>query len=592
MTYASDKLKNGFIRRNRSRIANEVKALEILLHLPCLTTTDMEEVEAAFRRMGNTYAMSQLLDNLTRRENWPEEFIRALEECEHPTLAQEMSEAYEALKQPKQRQKPVAPSAGPAVVTSPHVLTPSSIAAHPPVHPSVSVQSAPLPTLSERSAFPPSRTPERPYPPNVPTESLIYPNTSNQPAFHPNVAASTASAPSLVLVPPVNSPSAAPAAQVLQPEVAQAQRLAVTPEPDITNAPKSGVTPADISEPPSLSPDPQTPLHTNSPGRPQPTKLAIQETCSPSCKGNPLQQKSEDTSNPTLHQVSSTHRHPTASYEDREVHRPPHGTKNIAPPATVPVSAPVVAMTHRTLPRPIDSDPEDEFFSKPGVLQSFAAEPCSLTSDDLELSVTQEPEVCPAPVLQSDQVSNFTEANHSRGSVNIHNSGSPSCQSDGLVDDPALSPNHVSIEDHFESVRRNSADQGTEAYVIHFSQEPSIQNYDGQIPSRLESKVSSQEMSVMNHSETQQQLNTNQHSLTQSILENGVHLRCGTKTEVITEKMGNESQGEESRHQEKGALREMSMASLIPVLQNVPLIPAAAAAVGICAFFIVWKLRK
>ncbi|XP_048083804.1 mitochondrial antiviral-signaling protein-like [Alosa alosa] len=152
MTYASDKLKNGFIRRNRSRIANEVKALEILLHLPCLTTTDMEEVEAAFRRMGNTYAMSQLLDNLTRRENWPEEFIRALEECEHPTLAQEMSDAYEALKQPKQRQKPVAPSAGPAVVTSAHVLTPSSIAAHPPVHPSAPsipsqqiAQSAPSP---------------------------------------------------------------------------------------------------------------------------------------------------------------------------------------------------------------------------------------------------------------------------------------------------------------------------------------------------------------------------------------------------------------------------------------------------------------
>ena len=47
---------------------------------------------------GNYNAMQMLLDNLKRRENWPEEFIRALEECEHADLAQEMKEEYEKLK--------------------------------------------------------------------------------------------------------------------------------------------------------------------------------------------------------------------------------------------------------------------------------------------------------------------------------------------------------------------------------------------------------------------------------------------------------------------------------------------------------------
>lgn len=55
-------------------------------------------MEAKREMTGNYNAMQLLLDNLKRRENWPEEFIRALQECEHPELAQEMRDAYEALK--------------------------------------------------------------------------------------------------------------------------------------------------------------------------------------------------------------------------------------------------------------------------------------------------------------------------------------------------------------------------------------------------------------------------------------------------------------------------------------------------------------
>lgn len=60
-------------------------------------------MEAAYKRSGNTHAVTELLDNLMRRENWPEEFITALERCEHVTLAQEVREAYEALKLPRSK---------------------------------------------------------------------------------------------------------------------------------------------------------------------------------------------------------------------------------------------------------------------------------------------------------------------------------------------------------------------------------------------------------------------------------------------------------------------------------------------------------
>lgn len=60
-------------------------------------------MDATCTRLGNTYAMYQLLENLVRRENWPEDFIRALDKCEHPALAQEVRDAYEALKQPRSK---------------------------------------------------------------------------------------------------------------------------------------------------------------------------------------------------------------------------------------------------------------------------------------------------------------------------------------------------------------------------------------------------------------------------------------------------------------------------------------------------------
>lgn len=42
--------------------------------------------------------MVLLLDCLKRRENWPQQFIDALEACEHTTLAADMRAEYDALR--------------------------------------------------------------------------------------------------------------------------------------------------------------------------------------------------------------------------------------------------------------------------------------------------------------------------------------------------------------------------------------------------------------------------------------------------------------------------------------------------------------
>lgn len=57
-----------------------------------------EEIEAKRETAGNYCAMMVLLDNLRRRENWPAQFISALQTCEQWALANELSEAYDRLR--------------------------------------------------------------------------------------------------------------------------------------------------------------------------------------------------------------------------------------------------------------------------------------------------------------------------------------------------------------------------------------------------------------------------------------------------------------------------------------------------------------
>uniref|UniRef100_A0A3Q3XM01 Mitochondrial antiviral-signaling protein n=1 Tax=Mola mola TaxID=94237 RepID=A0A3Q3XM01_MOLML len=98
MTFASDKLFNGYLRRNMPTIVSKVKVREIIPHLPCLTGHDMETIEAKRETCGNYDGMVLLLDCLKRRENWPEEFILALEQCGHQTIADGIRNEYDNLR--------------------------------------------------------------------------------------------------------------------------------------------------------------------------------------------------------------------------------------------------------------------------------------------------------------------------------------------------------------------------------------------------------------------------------------------------------------------------------------------------------------
>lgn len=79
-------------------IVSKVKVREIVIHLPCLTDHDRENIEAKREVCGNYDSMVLLLDCLKRRENWPEQFIAALEACAHTTLAAEIRAEYDALR--------------------------------------------------------------------------------------------------------------------------------------------------------------------------------------------------------------------------------------------------------------------------------------------------------------------------------------------------------------------------------------------------------------------------------------------------------------------------------------------------------------
>ncbi|KAL7877636.1 hypothetical protein SRHO_G00042790 [Serrasalmus rhombeus] len=154
MTYASDKLYNEVVKRMMAHLASVVKVREIIPHLPCLTLTDREEIEAKRENAGNYNAIILLLDCLRRRENWPEEFIAALGACEHWALADEIGNAYDRIKGINtQRTVPaaVASASGPAsaIGPAPAVSAAAAATASPPAP-------APVPVPVTASAATPS----------------------------------------------------------------------------------------------------------------------------------------------------------------------------------------------------------------------------------------------------------------------------------------------------------------------------------------------------------------------------------------------------------------------------------------------------
>ncbi|XP_060728252.1 mitochondrial antiviral-signaling protein [Tachysurus vachellii] len=126
MAYACDKLYDEVIRKMMADLSTKVKVREIIVYLPCLTISDREEIEAKRDTAGNYCAMSVLIDNLRRRENWPSEFISALKKCEQRDLADRISKDYDRIRGiPTQRTKTeMSVAALPSPAPAPMAATP------------------------------------------------------------------------------------------------------------------------------------------------------------------------------------------------------------------------------------------------------------------------------------------------------------------------------------------------------------------------------------------------------------------------------------------------------------------------------------
>ncbi|XP_035530403.1 mitochondrial antiviral-signaling protein isoform X2 [Morone saxatilis] len=212
MSYANDKLYKGYMRRNMPTIVSQVKVREIVTHLPCLTDHDRETIEAKRETCGNYDSMVLLLDCLKRRESWPEQFIRALEELEFTTLAAEIRAEYNALKGTNNSN----PSSPPTTVIRAHV------------HPAPSASQLSIPESGGNSQVDVA----------PPTEASASPEPAAQPS------------------PPVEipvQPQAPPAAQVPE-AVAPPELVAEPPQSAQIEAAPAPSTPPPSPEPPRTPP--------------------------------------------------------------------------------------------------------------------------------------------------------------------------------------------------------------------------------------------------------------------------------------------------------------------------------------------------
>ncbi|KAL0969537.1 hypothetical protein UPYG_G00228600 [Umbra pygmaea] len=86
-SFARDRLSK-YLRLKLADYSSRLKATDLITHLPCLTASDRDEISAKKDFAGNYSAIVLLLDLLQKRLNWPEQLIQALEDVEHPDLAE------------------------------------------------------------------------------------------------------------------------------------------------------------------------------------------------------------------------------------------------------------------------------------------------------------------------------------------------------------------------------------------------------------------------------------------------------------------------------------------------------------------------
>ncbi|XP_016401056.1 flocculation protein FLO11-like [Sinocyclocheilus rhinocerous] len=585
MSFTREQFYNEAIRPNLARFSSTVKVRDILPHLPCLTFTDREEVEAKREISGNFTAMQTLLDNLRRREKWPDEFITALRNCEHRELANEMSATYDRIRGITNNAAPAAPTPRPApapaasYTSSGSTTTTTRVTVHavpattPPLLIPPSRGAPASSTASSNTAAPePSPAPVKP-PTPVPAPS---PEPVSQAEVAPPVVApSQAPPPPEVSVSKVSLPvpTLTGAAENKTPALDNSDGLALTDRTTISSSTGEALLSTSsaqaFSSDTSTSQSQITKLYTTSQTSPKSKKtqvptadididpserLPVQDT-NPPLRMERTFQEPEEISDPTANervQGNNTVGLPVFN----------NAPTNSTTTAQATSSAPAEVVTHS--PSSIDQ----ECFSKPEVLQHpepqqnraeilpvFQEEPCSVVSGDLEISNATD---------SSTELGESTSlADQNSAPFASLDSATQSFQ-DPPYNAAPLTRNQPE-EDHYESFYGSH----TPINVIQFAEEPSAENMNGQ------------PLSILQRSTV---ISEDQHTLNYVGTESAVHL---------SEPSGHDSKKSTTinvREEESSAARPEQRGEGRPELfriNNFHLI--AAAGIGLSAALLAWK---
>ncbi|KAL7379705.1 hypothetical protein ABVT39_004369 [Epinephelus coioides] len=561
MSFVNDRLYNEFVRRKMSIFVHKVDVGEIIYHLPCLTAHDREHIEAKRQNRGNREGVMELLDCLKRRENWPEQFIEALDACEQWTLAAEMREKYNALR--GIRQAAVAPPAEasappePAAQASPPVQpqAPQSSAAQVPeaVSPPEPVPEPPQSTQAE-VAPPPSTPPPSPAAPHTQPATPPPPqretNSHQEPVENSESDIQDVSADDVVIPDQVSagnrevSISSVDAPQPSRP-VEQCETHTASPDPLQTTTTSTEVSPPQSPSAAQMNSDVTdgSSFLTLTPERPP-----VQDTSPPGDFKAVLQP--EETSEPPAAQVVES----SPQTEAAATTSPPLGAAGMGAPlcgdSSVCLSKPGPLISVHPLNHSSPTIPA----------QSLPVPPYSGNTERLEISSSVSDAVTTAQSSTCSYVSSTT----------VTTASAPPCQETGI----ALNHNEPE-ENHYESPRNSLGMQSVQEHVGHVSEEPSILNLDGQnltpqvqINGEAAKEMTSAPPLSNNAADTVRSVNT-------SCSENH-HPSEPTPTDLSPEQKT--LQGSEDK---------MACRTLTPNTKYILI----AAGVGVCALLIAWRFK-
>ncbi|XP_016329326.1 mitochondrial antiviral-signaling protein-like [Sinocyclocheilus anshuiensis] len=594
MSFTREQFYNEAIRPNLARFSSTVKVRDILPHLPCLTLTDREEVEAKRETSGNFTAMQTLLDNLRRREKWPDEFITALRNCEHRELADEISATYDRIRGITNNAAPTprpAPAPAPSYTSAGASTTVTTATIHTvpattpllvqlPLAPASSTApsntAAPEPSPAPVLQVPETQQVQKP-PTPVPTPSAE--PVSQAEIAPPVVPSSQAPPPSAASVSKVPSPvqqnvtTHTGAVENKTPALDSSDGLALTDQTSISSSngeallstSNAQASSSDTSTSQSQMTKPYTTSQTSPKSKKTQVPLEVKDIYT--SERLPVQdtnlflrvertfQEPEEISDPTANEV--VQRNNTVGLP---VFNAPTNSTGTAQATS---SAPAEVVTHS--PASIDQ----EYFSKPGILQHSELqqnrpvtlpvsqeEPCSVVSNDLEIS----------SLMQATEPSTEPGQSTSHADQNSAPFASLDSATQSFQDPPytaaPLTLNQPE-EDHYESIY----DGHTQINVFQFAEEPSAENMNGQPPSILQHSIS-EDHNTMNY--------------------------VGTESAVyLSEPFGHDSKKSTAikvQEEESSAARPEQRGEGCPELfgiNNFHLI--AATGIGLSAVFLAWK---